>query len=130
MPSLPESYKEVFGNCIRYAEPDVGEYLSNILIKLQIHHSRLKSLAENERGAFSKPNIISYIYGAAELQGFVNKLFAFARNMGEFDSSPLEWENFRNSYSLWFDFYEDFSVNEEMSLEAFTKRRIVANNAK
>ena len=127
MPLLPESYKEVFGNCIRHAESDVGDYLSNILVKLQIHNSRLKSLVDSRSTSY-KLNIISYIYSLGELQGLVNKLFEFARNMGEFDSSPLEWEDFRNSFSMWFTFYEDFSVSEEMNLEAFTKRAIDRNN--
>ncbi len=126
---LPESYKEVFSNCIRYAESDVGSYLSRILVKLQVNHSQLTSL-DDERGAFYKANLISYLYRLGELQGMVNKLFGFARSTEEFDSSPLEWENFRNSFSIWFTFYDNFSAGENMSLEEFTKRAIQRNNEK
>lgn len=124
---LPESYKEVFSNCIRYAEPDVGNYLSKILVKLQVNHSRLTSL-KDEHSASNKTNLISYLYSLGELQSMINKLFEFARSMEEFDSSPLEWEDFRNSFPILFTSYQDFSIGEDMSLEAFTKRAIQRNN--
>ena len=41
-PILPGEYKVVFENCIRHAEPKVGEYLSKILVKLQVHDARVR----------------------------------------------------------------------------------------
>jgi hypothetical protein len=40
-PKLPDDYKSIFGQCIRYASPDVGDYLSRILVRLQVHSARL-----------------------------------------------------------------------------------------
>lgn len=126
-PGLSKEYKEVFGNCIRYAEPDVGDYLSKILMRLQVHDTRLRRLVKEieDRGTIRPGdihNLISYIYRLGELQVLVDKLFPFARDMEEFDSSDLEWEDFRNAYRINGIELED--VNEVTNLSAFTKRAI------
>lgn len=128
IPVLPKEYKEVFGHCIRHAEPDVGDYLSRILVWLQIHDSRLRGYIEQSGGAnyfiLDKLNLITYFYRLGELQALVNKLFEFARNMGEFDTKPLEWEDFRNAYrnlDIWVD---EIRIDDKMNLEAFTKNRV------
>jgi hypothetical protein len=131
IPVLPKEYKEVFGHCIRHAEPDVGDYLTRILVWLQIHDSRLRDYIEQSGDANyfnpDKLNLITYFYRLGELQALVNKLFEFARNMGEFDSKPLEWEDFRNAYGnldIWVD---EIRIDDQMNLEAFTKRAIARN---
>jgi hypothetical protein len=48
--------------------------------------------------------------------------------MEDFDSSNLEWEDFRNAYSIWFSLYDEFYINEDLNLEAVTKRAIERNN--
>ncbi|NDV12728.1 hypothetical protein [Crenobacter caeni] len=131
VPDLPREYKAVFGECIRHAEPGVGDYLSRILVSLQIHDSRMRSYVEQRRdGNYINPdkyNLITYFYRLGELQALVGKLFEFARNMDEFDSSPLNWEDFRNAYgnlNIWTD---EIVIDEKMNLEAFTKRAIDRN---
>lgn len=130
-PVLPEDYKKVFEHCIKYAEPDVGDYLSRILVWLQIHDSRLKSYVKgfNEEGRITpdRHNLISYLYRIGELQALINKIFEFARNMGKFDSNPLEWEDFRDAYMNLDISIEDMHISEDMNLEAFTKRAIERN---
>lgn len=44
LPPPPKEYKSVFADCIRHATPDVGDYLSQILVWLQVHDSRLERL--------------------------------------------------------------------------------------
>lgn len=131
IPVLPQEYKEVFGHCIRYAEPDVGDYLSRILVWLQVHDAQLKGYIEQagDKHYFhpDKLNLITYFYRLGELQALVNKLFEFARNMGEFDSSPLEWEDFRNAYGNLDVWVEEIYIDEKMNLEAFTKQAIARN---
>lgn len=39
-PDLPAGYREVFSNCIRHADPTVGSYLSDILVRLQSINTR------------------------------------------------------------------------------------------
>jgi hypothetical protein len=127
-PRLPEGYKEVFQECIRYAEPDVGDYLSKILVRLQIHNSRLEGFvtAINDVSDISpnRHNLISYLYRLGELQALVGKLFPFARNEEDFDSNPLSWEDFRNAYGGLEVWIEDFRIDDTMNLEDFTKRAI------
>lgn len=134
VPELPHEYKSVFSECIRHAEPRVGDYLSRILVWLQVHDARMRTYVEqqgNER--FFNPdrhNLISYFYRLGELQAMVNKLFEFARNMGEFDPTPLDWEDFRSAYGNLDIWQDEIRIDDEMNLEAFTKRAIARNACK
>ena len=97
-PELPVSYKKTFSRCIGFAEPDVGEHLAYMLMRLQIHNSRITALS-NE---FSKDsirtilpeNIISYLYRLGELQALTNRSFGFARGEEAFDSSDYVYEDY------------------------------------
>ena len=131
-PDLPKSYKDVFRQCIRYADPDVGKYLSTILIRLQVHDARLRGVVEQfDDPSFINPdklNIITYLYRLAELQAYVNKLFPFARGIESFDSSPLTWEDYKNALGnldVWID---HIHIDENMNLESFIKRAIERGN--
>jgi len=125
-PSPPPGYKEVFRECIRHAEQDVGDFLSRMLFRLQVHSARLEGYLEEQKdGKWLSPdryNLLSYLYGLGKLQAMVNKLFPFSRSMAAFDSAALDWEDFNNAYrslGLWI---EDFRIDEENNLEASTKR--------
>jgi hypothetical protein len=128
IPSLPHGCQSVFAECIRHAEPEVGEYLAKILARLQIHDSRMRSCAK----ALTSPNVVTpirhnlvtYFFRLGELQAMVDKLFNFARNIGEFDRSPPQWPEFENSYSVLGLCPSDIVVDTNTSLESFTKRRI------
>ena len=133
-PELPREYKIVFGECIRHAEPQVGDYLSQILVWLQVHDARMKNYVKQRGGEDcfdpDRYSLITYFYRLGELQALINKIFDFARNMEEFDDSPLSWEEFRNAYrnlDIWID---DVRVDDQMNLEEFTKRAIAANDGK
>jgi hypothetical protein len=69
-------------------------------------------------------NLISYLYSLGQLQASVNKLFDFARGEIEFDSDPLNWEDFRNAYANLRIEIDEMHISDEMNLEAFTKRAI------
>ncbi|MDQ7733358.1 hypothetical protein QT231_11665 [Halomonas sp. SpR1] len=132
LPVLPREYKVVFGNCIKHSEPDVGEYLSDILVKLQVHDARIRDFIIRARDETNvspeKHNLISYLYRLGELYALVGKLFDYARSLQEFDASPLEWEDFRNAYfnlEIWSD---EIRIDDQMNLEAFTKRTIDREN--
>ncbi len=89
VPKLPARYKEIFSRCIEFAEADVGDYLAYIIMRLQIHHSRIVSLTEeftSERSVIIPQNIVSYIYCLGELQGLINQFFEFARGLEKFDN--------------------------------------------
>lgn len=123
VPDLPENYRVVFQECIKTAEPKVGDALAYILMRLQIHHSRMRGLAEeispDNRMIINAGNLISYLYRIAEIQALINQLFEYARGIEDFDGSPLEWENYRNALSL-----AGISINEYEDLQGFIERTI------
>lgn len=122
VPKLPERYREIFSKCIAAAEPDVGEYLAYILMKLQIHHARLEEASRSfGHGVFIlvKPNIVSYLYSLGEIQALVNKIFYFARAKDSFSATPLKWEDFQTAY-----FTLDVPDDQIDDLVGFTERAI------
>lgn len=127
-PSPPPGYKEIFRDCIRHAERDVGDFLSRMLVRLQVHSARLEGYLEQQRDrTWMSPdqfNLISYLYRLGELQAMVNKLFPFSRNMAAFDSAPLDWEDFRNAYGNLNIWIHEIRIDGENNLEAFTKRAL------
>ena len=65
-----------------------------------------------------------YLFRLGELQALVGKLFAFARNLEDFDSRPLIFEEFSNAYRNLNIDSEDIHIDERMNLEEFTNRAI------
>lgn len=128
-PELPESYKEIFQQCIRYADPEVGDYLTKILVNLQVHHSRIRGYIgtfNNDEANIGpdRHNLIVYIFRLGELQALVGKIFSYARNESDFDSSPLCWMDFRNAYGNLSIRIDEFRIDEVANLEDFTRRYI------
>lgn len=127
-PELPSGYKAVFAECIRHAEPRVGDYLSQILVGLQVHDARLRDLVQEPRDEVyfntDRANLITYFYRLAELQALVNKLFEFARNLEQFDDVPLAWGDFSTAYANLKIRINEIRITEHVNLEDFTKRAI------
>lgn len=114
VPNFPKNYREVFRDCIKTAEPEVGDFLARILMKLQIHHSRMQVLSENfapnSKIFIGQTNILLYFYRIAEIQALINQIFDYARGLKDFDNPPLEWENYRVALSaagLWISEYDN-----------------------
>lgn len=132
VPNLPREYRTVFAECIRHADPKVGDYLSRILVWLQVHDTRLRSYVEQHSDeewiSPERHNLITYFYRLGELQALVNKLFEFARNMSEFDATPLDWEDFRNAYGNLDIWVNEIRIDERMNLEGFTRRALERND--
>jgi len=128
VPELPKEYKSIFGECIRHAEPEVGDYLSQILVWLQVHDSRIRSYAKqyHSTGQFQsqKSLLITYFFKLGELQAMVNKLFDFARNMAEFDSRPLKWKDFHTAYANLDIWEEKIRISDNLNLETHTKKAL------
>lgn len=129
---LPASYREVFSNCIRHADPLVGSYLSNILVRLQIHDARLRDATEHgaeARGsATDRHSVIVYLYRLGELYALVGKLFSFARGEEGFDSKRLNWEDLRNAFGILDVELDDIFIDDNMNLQAFTQRSLARTN--
>lgn len=123
LPQLPLNYRDIFSRCISLAEPEVAQYLSSILIRLQVHNSRINDLAKDFQPEsitmVLTDGIKSYIYSLAQLYALVGRIFGYARGTDEFDDSALTWDDFANAYrnlDIWVDQVDD--------LEGFTKRVI------
>ena len=128
LPIPPPDFKEVFRDCIRHADREVGEYLARILKRLQVHAARLASCIDQQTDdAWVSPqqhNLITYIYRLGELQAMVNRLFPFARSQGPLDASALTWEDFKNAYGNLNIWIEVIRLDDVNNLEAFTKRAL------
>lgn len=127
-PELPVAYKSIFADCIRYASPEVGDYLSNILVRLQIHDARLRGLLHPDEEVnvhvVAKHSLLAYLYRVGELQVLVSLLFDAARGESDFKSRRLDWEDFRSAFgnlNLWTD---EFVIDNELNLRTFTERQL------
>ena len=125
-PRLPSDYREIFSNCIRHAQPDIGAYLSNIVVRLQIHEARMRdaiSQANSDGGhRVGKHEIIPYLMRLGELHVLTANLFAFARGEEVFSEKHLNWGNMQSAYRILNLEVDDVFISEQMNLEAFTKR--------
>lgn len=132
-PELPPGYREVFSNCIRHADPQVGSYLSNILVQLQIHDARLRDATacgdQAHRSGTDRSLVIVYLYRLGELYALVGKLFGFARGQEPFDSKKLIWEDFRNAFGILDVELDEISIDDNMNLQAFTQRRLARTDS-
>lgn len=131
-PHLPSDYREIFEKCIRHATPEVGQYLVNILVQLQVHNARMREFFRKDDGVIRinphRLNLLTYLYRLSQLQALINKNFGFARNIEPFDPAPLNWEDFRNAFgnlSIW---PQEYVADDHSNLEGFTKRAIQRNN--
>lgn len=122
-PTLPSLYRETFSRNIAHAEPEVAAYLAYILVRLQVHHSRITNLREDWesliRSELDQKNIVSYMYCLGELQCLIARLFDFARGVEEFIDEPLTWTEFENAY-----FNLNIDLHSIEDLEGFTKRAL------
>lgn len=125
-PSLPSDYAQIFEKCISLSDSPLSDYLSCILMKLQVNQARLSQLANNitqpGRTVVIRANLITYIFRVGELLCLINALFPYSRGEEELAYTPLNWEAFRNAYGtldIWVDEYED--------LQGFTMRALDRN---
>lgn len=128
LPIPPLDFKEVFRDCIRHADREVGEYLARILKRLQVHAARLATYVDQQSDdtwvSPQQHNLITYIYRLGEIRAMVNRLFPFARSQGPLDASALTWEDFKDAYGNLNFWIEDICLDGVTNLEAFTKRAL------
>lgn len=124
----PTVHRSIFVECIRYAEPELAQYLSNILALLQVHNSRLDYSCSNafKQGALGKDNLVRQIIRLAELHALTAELFGFARGEATFNNAKLTLADFQNSYSSLNINPYDYEF-DGISLEASTKEFISKN---
>ncbi|HFD4029401.1 TPA: hypothetical protein ACF3XQ_004573 [Vibrio parahaemolyticus] len=120
-PKLPVGYQQVFKDCISEASPEVAEHLAYILVRLQIHHSRMESLVKGfsaDSNTIQVPlSLMTQVFALAELQGLVNQPFKFSRGTAPFDNKPLSVDSFYSCYCIW-----GVEIDENDELKGFTER--------
>ena len=120
LPELPKDYPLTFKECINQASSEIGEELSYIIARLQIHHSRMESLRvqfNNSDMSYAQHNISEYIFRLAELQILINRLFDYSRSTSELKNTLLTFEEYCSCYRLW-----DIDIKEKEDLKYFTER--------
>lgn len=126
-PELPVELKEVFKDCIRFAEPAIGERLSSILVKLQVHGARLRDALIPVDGEMvrrlDRASLISYLYRLGQLHALTGQLFSFARGEAEFEDHKLGWDDLSNSFGILDIEVEDI-VAGELTLQKFSERQL------
>lgn len=122
----PKGYKNIFSDCIRYAEPDVAEYLSRILSKLQVHNARLAyywsyPFYRLDRNKFT---LLDNMYRLGELQSLTAKLFDFGRGIADFDKKDITIEDLNNAYMNLDILVEEYAIDAGSSLDSYMKTRL------
>lgn|GEM_PF-679400 len=101
IPTLPQGHKRIFQDCISQADSEVAQYLSYILMRLQVHNSRMVALHEEcgPRSSLivSKRNIFENLFIVSEIQCLINKNFDYVRGVKEFDNSALSCSDHKNA---------------------------------
>ncbi|EPO0008742.1 hypothetical protein ACT5DH_003807 [Vibrio alginolyticus] len=116
----PEFHVTVFQDCIRHAQPEVADYLANILMLLQIHHSRMQSMPSEQGSNYHYYK--SCLYSLAHKQVLIDNIFDFARGIEGFERKVLNWEQYAG-------IYRRFSVDTDdcEDLKKFTLSQISRN---
>lgn len=121
VPDLPPSYREVFSECIRHSELEVERHLSKILVCLQVHDARLRSLRGTPSDDYA---LIAYLHCLGELHALITWTFEFSRGEADFRRARLQWDEFHTAYRLLGLRVERFVISDDLSLEIFTRRAI------
>ncbi|WP_041636880.1 hypothetical protein [Maricaulis maris] len=104
VPELPDDYRSVFRDLIKYAPEGLSNYLSVILAELQIHDARLRSLPKQlaDTNTIVFPiSVMDYIRNLGVLQARLNALFPFARGeVAEFGINPMTVRDLREAISV------------------------------
>lgn len=135
-PTLPESHREVFAQCIRFAEPEVGDFLATTLAKLQVLNSRLSGLLPNtdpDRRIMvihGTDAVLTYLHSLAILQMRINRLYPFARNEEPLDIGPATWDEAENAYRNLELRPGEYECPRVGTLEAFSQRWVQRQHGK
>lgn len=128
----PTAYKTIFVECIRYAEPELSQYLANILVLLQVHNSRLEYYRNNafKQGFPAKGCLVEDVIRLAELDALTDKLFKFARGEAEFNQDKLTISDYQNSYLSLGICEDDYTIGEKClktSTEEYIHKKLKAD---
>jgi hypothetical protein len=97
-PELPSGYREVFRDCIKFADSDVGERLSRILLLLQIQRGKAEQIIPEHPPSDSptlRDDVKTCLAYVVRIRVLINKTSDYARGLKEkFDRTPITDEDF------------------------------------
>lgn len=129
IPVPPEGYKEVFRECIKLAEPDLANYLSQIVMLMQVHEARLvdhiksASLSKGDRPLLLAENTVFHMLELAELMRLVNNLFDYSRGERAFGLSSVSASEFNQAYFSLGVHVQDFDKLSEITARAIERNK-------
>jgi len=93
VPNIPQDAVSVLKECIEYAGDEAAEAMSNLMLHLQIHHTRLTYIVSDLRFDASERtvgagNVDTALVDAAEVYGRCSTLLPFARGACDGPFSP------------------------------------------
>lgn len=122
-PIVPEKVWEIFKLCMQVSDPKIGNYLAEILVDIQVNHSRMKELysqlSDKNGIRLNKTDLIVYAYALGKLYVMVDNTFNYSR--GESDSISDEFD--MGIYRLAYRKYK-FKYLNQSSLCQFTEKRL------
>ena len=101
VPALPCGYEEVFHRCMIAADKELADYLAFVLARLQINHSRVKSLNDDltqDYGVVVNRGAVVWLMAyLIEMHAMVSALFEYCRLGEKSYMMPLIKEDYTNS---------------------------------
>lgn len=77
---LPLNSIEIFSRCVEYGDSDFSKYITYILNRLQIHHSRITGIEDIADSLQYSNLILDSLYRLCELYALVIRLYPFLRD--------------------------------------------------
>ncbi|GED44121.1 hypothetical protein [Cobetia marina] len=94
--SAPLSHRDVFQNCIRHANPEVGAYMVEFLSNLQLIDARMQYI--NEYG--TAPDLLMEDFLLlGELKVMVDKILCFSRGEITVLNNHVTWNDYYSAYT-------------------------------
>lgn len=128
LPTISDTYKITFSQCIEHADSHVAQFLGEVLNDLQVHQARMKNLKEvlsapHHPMHISRANIIADSFLIGHIKVLVDRLFPLARRSEPLDCSPFQRSEYASAYRLLSLDVEHGMVDELMVL---TDRKLEA----
>jgi hypothetical protein len=104
LPELPSGYREAFRDCIKFADSDIVESLSHILLLLSIQCGKAEQMIpENLPRGSSTPrdDVETCLAYVVRIRVLINKISGYAKGLEKFDRTQPTDEDFDEVVVYW-----------------------------
>ena len=116
----PNGFEPTFRDCIKYAEDENSEKMTQLLVELQVFLSRMSEF-ENEKSIPSNYALEMLVY-SIHFQFRVASFYGFARKGTEIELTPSNQSAYYVRLSTLGDDHEAFSLGNDHSLDRYVER--------